>query len=120
MKKDLTTLHAENNERISNRATDEKIGKYVIRTLRDLEAENYRFSDEMLSVLLDDKKSNIVFGITYAFFTDSMDKTIDKYGRSRYWKKPFFFNGQHFYVTSQWYEYNRKRFEAWLNSLSTT
>ena len=67
------------------------------RTLRDLEAKNYRFSDEMLSVLLDDKKSNIVFGITYAFFTDSMEKTIDKHGRSRYWKKPFFFNGQHFY-----------------------
>ena len=120
LKKDLTTLHAENNEVISNGATDEKIGKYVIRTLRDLEAKNYRFSDEMLSVLLDDKKSNIVFGITYAFFTDSMDKTIDKHNRSRYWKKPFFFNGQHFYVTSQWYEYNRKRFEAWLNSLSTT
>lgn len=43
-----------------------------------------------MSVLLDDKKSNIVFGITYAFFTDSMDKTIDKHNRSRYWKKPFF------------------------------
>jgi hypothetical protein len=115
----LTTLHAGNNGVIRS-ATDEKFGKYVIRTLRDLEAKNYRFSDEMLSVLLDDKKSNIVFGITYAFFTDSMEKTIDKHGRSRYWKKPFFFNGQHFYVTSQWYEYNRKRFEAWLDSLSTT
>ena len=79
----MTTLHAGNNGVIRS-ATDEKFGKYVIRTLRDLEAKNYRFSDEMLSVLLDDKKSNIVFGITYAFFTDSMEKTIDKHGRSRY------------------------------------
>lgn len=33
-------------------------------------------------------------------------------------KEPFKFNGELYYITSQWYEHNRDKFDAWFKRIS--
>lgn len=41
----------------------------------------------------------------------------DNKGNGRYWKEVFEFNGKFYLIVSQWQEFNRERFNKWLNTL---
>lgn len=97
---------------------EEKIGKHVKKCMRKLEAKNYTFSHNELLALKDTVQSKKLFGITYPFFIESKNMIYDKNGRGRYWKDPFKFNGELYYITSQWYEHNRNKFDAWFKRIS--
>lgn len=96
---------------------EEKIGKHVKKCMRELEAKNYSFSHNELLALKDTAQSKKIFGITYPFFVESKDMIYDQNGRGRYWKKPFRLNGELYYITSQWYEHNREKFDKWYNKI---
>lgn len=73
----------------------------------------------------DDLRRLIKKGIEgkYPFFKSvdlSIDLSIqrrDNTGRGRYWKKVYYFNGQPYILTSQWYEESKKSFIEWYNAL---
>lgn len=119
LRADYTELHYGKQDEIENGLTDnnEKIGKHVQKCMRELESKKHTFSHNELLALLNAKESKKLFGITYPFFTDSSNMVYDKNGRGRYWKDPFKFNDKLYYITSQWFEYNRKKFDLWFNEI---
>ena len=94
--------------------TNEKIGKYVQRCMRELEKELYTFSENQIRLLSDVEYSKLIFGINTPFWTDDSEKIRDKNNHFRYWKEPFLFNGKYYYITKEWYEKSREKFDAWL------
>ena len=101
---------------------EEKIGKYVRQTLRQLSKEQHRFTDEEITEILSKQWSKEVLGIDYPLFKKYKDdenislQTKDgMYGR--YWKEIFEFNGMKFLATSQWYERHRGPFTRWIAGL---
>lgn len=123
LKADYTALHNSNSKPDQTTTkvkqnNEEKIGKHVKKRMRELEAQKYTFSHNELLALLNAQKSKEIFGITYPFFVESQNMVYDKNGRGRYWKEPFRFNGKLYYITSQWYEYNRVKFDDWFNKLN--
>ena len=85
--------------------------------MRELEAKKHSFSHNELLALIDANQSKKIFGINYPFFVASENMIYDKNGRGRYWKDPFTFSGHKYYITSQWYEYNRDKFDEWYNRI---
>lgn len=100
-----------------NKSAD-KIGAFISNSMKALQDKGYRFTDKMLSDLLDAEYSKEVFHLSYPFFVDDKSKIRDDKGRNRYWTIPFSFNGKTLYLTSQWFEKQRVFFENWYNSLS--
>ena len=115
--KDLTELHSPEIKPIIKDDDEIKIGKYIQRCMRYLEARQHIFSVIDMDILLDKEQSNKTFGITYPFMTDDKTKIYDKNGHSRYWKQPYYFNGKYYYITSQWFRDNREKFDQWYESL---
>lgn len=101
-------------------SSDMKIGRYVRNVMRELADKNYHFSAEELGALLDKEKTKRLFGIRLPFFKKvdpnaNIDvQRMDHTGNYRYWKEVYKFNGKSFLICSQWFEYNRERFEKWL------
>lgn len=91
--------------------------------LQELADRKYCFSDEEISMLLDKDKTKATFGIRLPFFkkvdiTSNLDaQRKDHTGNYRYWKDIYYFNEQYFLVCSQWFEYNRTKFENWFEWL---
>ena len=122
LKADYTELHYGQSKQdqvitkpIAN--NEEKIGKHVKKCMRNLEAKKHFFSHNELLALMELKHSKKIFGINYPFFVASENMIYDKNGRGRYWKEPFTFNGHKYYITSQWYDYNREQFDRWYESI---
>lgn len=105
---------------IENIAIDdeERIGRHVQRCMRELEAKHYNFTQNELLALLNKQQSKIIFGINFPFFVDSENKIYDNNGYKRYWTKTYKFNGKSYYITSEWYDYNREKFDAWFRSIN--
>lgn len=119
LRADFTERHYSNTDDvIINYDSKEKIGKHVQKCMRELEAKHYNFTHNELLVLLDAKKSKELFGITYPFFTDNKNKLYDKNGHIRFWKDPYKFNGKYYYITSQWFDHNREKFDAWFKGIN--
>ncbi|HAJ97232.1 MAG TPA: hypothetical protein DCO72_05800 [Ruminococcus sp.] len=91
-----------------------KIGKYVQQCMRELEKEQHVFSENQIQLLSDAEYSKLIFGIYHPFWTDDVKKIQDKNNRFRYWKEPFLFNNKYYYITNDWYEKSREKFDAWL------
>lgn len=124
LRADYTSLHIIDCENEINIADEQnKIGKFVRSTMRQLSNENYVFSDDMMKKLTDKEQTKKIFGIGIPFFKELInEKDIsvqikDSNNRNRYWKEVFIFNGKKFLITSQWFDYNRERFNKWYNEL---
>lgn len=116
LRADYTALHYNNvlsESEIVLKNEEEKIGKYVQRCMRELESKGHIFTSNELLALLDASQSKDIFGITYPFFIDDKSKIYGKDMHLRYWKAPFLFNGKYYYITSQWYEHHREKFNKW-------
>ena len=125
LRADYTSLHkgTSSNGSPNTSENNEKIGKYVRLKMKELEQKNYIFSQEMIKKLLDTNSSKHLIGINLPFFKEydnSIDvrtQVKDENGNSRFWKEKFSFNGKEYFITSQWYEYNRQGFDDWYKSL---
>ncbi|MFR2515476.1 MAG: hypothetical protein ACLS8V_00570 [Ruminococcus sp.] len=123
LKADYTPLHYGDSKQeqirpITLSNDEEKIGKHVQKCMRELEAKQYHFTHNELLALLNVQESKKIFGITYPFFTDNKSKIYDKNGHIRFWKEPFRFNGKYYYITSQWFDHNREKFDAWFKGIN--
>ena len=125
LRADYTALHkgTDNKSIVNSTDNSEKIGKYVRLKMKELEQKNYIFNSEMMKKLLDKNSSKSLIGINLPFFKEydnSIDvrtQVKDENGNSRFWKEKFSFNGKEYFITSQWYEYNRQGFDDWYKSL---
>lgn len=131
LRADYSSLHTEdmkqeNSEQALAVASGMKIGKYVRNKIRELSDKHFNFSDEDLSDLLSKEKTRQIFGIRLPFFKRiDINKNLDVQrkdhtGNYRYWKDVYYFNGQYFLVCSQWFEYNRERFDKWISKLENS
>ena len=102
---------------------DEKIGKYVRKTMRQLSNQHYNFTQDMLNKLTDGNATKNLFGIGIPFLKevkpriDISIQTKDVKGYNRYWKEVFRFNHKNYLIVSQWTEGNSERFKMWLKDL---
>lgn len=121
LKADYTELHsnekAQTNLPKRELANEDKIGKHIKKCMRELETKQFNFPLHELEALLDLHQSKAIFGINVPFFMDNNDMDYDTY-LSKYWKESFTFNGKKYYITSQWYERNRERFDAWYDKIN--
>lgn len=128
LRADYSSFHTEdmkqeNNEQALAMASGMKIGKYVRTKIRELSDKRFNFSNEDLSDLLSKERTKQIFGIRLPFFkridiNANLDvQRKDHTGNYRYWKDVFYFNGQHFLMCSQWFEYNRERFDKWISKI---
>lgn len=91
-----------------------KIGQHVRSEMRKLFHENTISKDEIIK-LQDKKYSKQIFNQNFEILR-SLDKDIfDNSGRNRYYSKERFFG--RYYLTSQWFEHHREKFDAWLNKI---
>jgi len=103
--------------------SDMKIGALVKSKMKLLEQKNYTFSDEMITALTSKELSKQIIGINVAMLLPYDDKKdislqgVTSKGVRRYWKDVFYFNGNKYLITSQWYDNNREGFEKWYKGL---
>jgi hypothetical protein len=92
---------------------DEPIGKLVQRYV--LSILEYCFSEDETELinLLNKDSSKRLFGINYPFMIE-VSKSSEKI--DRYWKTKYSFNNRHFFITSEWYKWNREKFINYLNN----
>ncbi len=100
----------------------EKIGKHVYKTMKFLSDQNYQFSDNEILAMQSEKWSKDELGIYQPMLVKyreniEVSEQISVKFYPRYWKDIFAFNGQKFFVSSQWYEKNRIAFDKWFEGL---
>lgn len=98
-----------------------KIGK-LVKILFNYVEKNELLTQESINKLCDLDYSKAQFGISYSLlkpFDSNISKESqlkgndnDKY--SRYWNKIYEFNGNEYFICSQWYERNKERFINWV------
>lgn len=93
------------------------IGIYVRTTFSELVKDNLIGKEEIQKLQRRDY-SKMTFGIQFPFLAK---ESSDHYERVRYWKNPYYINGEMYYVCSQWYEVpannDRPYYEAWLKKM---
>lgn len=127
LRADYTQLHLgeEADKSTASANNNMKIGKYVRQTMGNLSASKFCFTPDMIAKLTNGEETKKLFGIGIPFLKEYINnadisvQTKDSKGNSRYWKEVFEFNGKSYLIVSQWQEYNRNRFDKWLNSLNT-
>lgn len=125
LRADYTSLHMEENEKDVRTKDDnnEKIGKLVRLSMRELSLKQNLFSTAELVEMQSKQWSKDVLGINYSFikaYIEGEDLSVQiREGRYlRYWKEIFEFSGAKFLITSQWYDWNKDNFENWLKSIN--
>lgn len=124
LRADYKKLHNSESKAIDNTppAGEEKIGKYVANCMAKLSKEQHHFSDNDLIAMQSGKWCKDVLGI-YSPLIKKYDDTLDKTsqvlinGYPRYWKELYSFNGEEYFVTSQWYERHREKFNEWIRRI---
>lgn len=101
-------------------AETDKIGSYIRAKMEALSDSGFMFSDDMLHALTSKELTKKLIGVNYAMLVSEQDYHSEKVNPKRYWKNPMRFNGNIYYVTSQWYDYQREGFDKWFKSLKTT
>ena len=77
----------------------------------------------MITALTSKELSKQIIGINVAMLLPYDDKKdislqgVTSKGVRRYWKDVFYFNGNKYLITSQWYDNNREGFEKWYKGL---
>lgn len=98
----------------------DKIGGYVRAKMQALSDSEFIFSDDMLHALTSKELTKNLIGVNYAMLVSKQDYHLGRVNPKKYWKNPMKFNGSIYYVTSQWYDYQREGFDKWYKSLKTT
>lgn len=105
---------------LNNSIGKQPIGKYVRSTFTQLIEEN-KIDDNEVKQLQRHEYSKNTFDIQFPFLAKEGSKFYEKV---RYWKNPFYINGEMFYVCSQWYETaannDRPYYEDWLKRMKNT
>lgn len=95
------------------------IGKYVQKTFSELVSNNLIDSNEIERLQRHDY-SKLTFDIQFPFLAK---ENSTHYERIRYWKNPYYINGEYFFVCSQWYETSanndRPYYEEWLKRMKS-
>lgn len=91
--------------------------------MRKLESARVIFTDEQLTKFQDAKFNFELFGKNSKYpFMKAYDPTNKKghyiNGMPRFKKDIYTFNGKRYLVSKEWYDYQRKGFINWYNSLS--
>lgn len=98
-----------------------KIGK-LVKIFFNYAEKNKLLTQEYINKLCDLDYSKAQFGISYSLLKP-FDSSISKEGQlkgnendkySRYWNKVYKFNGNEYFICSQWYERNKERFVNWV------
>ncbi|MGP1990914.1 type I restriction enzyme HsdR N-terminal domain-containing protein [Zobellia laminariae] len=93
------------------------IGKYVRQSFGELVKDNLIDRNEIERLQRSDY-SKLTFDIQFPFM---VKEDSAQYERLRYWKNPYYINGQMFFVCSQWYEVpannDRPYYEEWLRKI---
>lgn len=94
------------------------IGKYVRKTFNEL-VKNKLIDNIEIGRLQRPDYSKSTFDIQFPFLAKENSKY---YERVRYWKNPYYINGEMYFVTSQWYEVpannDRPYYEEWLRKMN--
>lgn len=98
-----------------------KIGKYVQTQIKELINSNL-ITPNILTNLRDAKWSKEHFHLNHPFVIE-FDPTVslkeqgkDQFGYYRYWKTPFEINNKEYLFCKEWFEPQRKYFDAWLDT----
>lgn len=94
-----------------------KVGQFIKTAMTRLSFSEYEFSEDQLALMCTKEWSRETFGVRVWL---PMIVPADKeFRRRRYYKEPFIFNGNSYYLYSQW-EINsdmKERFIKWYNTL---
>lgn len=101
---------------------ERKIGKFVRSRLKELSESGFEFSEEQLENMQSKSWSKKHLNLDYEMVRtyDETKELIDQVMENRYrryWNELFIFNDKKYFVTSQWFERNRRPFEVWFDSL---
>lgn len=125
-KADYSTLHIEDNQEeiFNNGQENDKIGKFVRLSLRELSDKQYQFSPNDLLAMQSKEWSKSTLGIDYPLLKPCVNGIdiqvqIREGSYLRYWKEIFEYNGNKYLVTSQWFEQNRSKFTCWLDKVNS-
>lgn len=116
LRADYNDLHTDKSEDSEPVEETEKVGKYVKQCMRAL--EKHTFNKNEILLMQNKDWSNKTFGINYPLLCSDEKRIYDSGGRRRYYKETFIINGKRYYLTSQWFDYNRKRFEKWYQNVT--
>ena len=66
--------------------------------------------------------SKEVLGINYPFIKpylegEDISVQIREGSYLRYWKEIFDYSGKKFFITSQWFDWDREKFEKWIENI---
>ena len=105
-------------DRCSVPEDEEKIGKLVKKTMQQLSDSNHKFSSNELLAMQSAQWCKNTLGLYEVMlkkYNPELDITsqITISGYPRFWKDLFVFNGEKYFVTSQWYERHRAAFVEW-------
>jgi len=127
LRADYSNLHKTESKVQKNNqppAGEDKIGKLVNKTLRKLSDSAYKFSQNEIIAMQSAQWSKDTLGVYEALikkYNPELDITtqVTINGYPRFWKEIFIFNGEKYFVTSQWYERHRKAFTQWAERFDT-
>jgi hypothetical protein len=96
----------------------------LVKTTFNKLVNSHLLSNEMVSLLQDDKYSKNTFDINFPFlkkvmWDTSFSEQIKIKGYNRYWQENLIINGERFFICSQWYERNKPSFIRWVNELKS-
>ena len=98
-----------------------KIGAYVRTAMRNLSASGYVFDKKIIEEMCTPEWSVAVFHTQKPFMKVFVDGVTDNKGPEgkyvRFWSEVFAFGDCHVYVSKEWYDNQRKFFDAWYKSL---
>lgn len=103
---------------------EDKIGKLVNKTMRMLSDSNYNFNQNEIIAMQSAQWSKDTLGVYEALIKKynpelGITTQVTVNGYPRFWKEIFIFNGEKYFVTSQWYERHRKAFTEWAKRFNT-
>lgn len=104
---------------------DEKIGKYVRMTMREIFNQQYPFTQNELMAMQSKEWSKMTLNLDYPLlkcYVDGVSVTeqIKEGIYRRYWKEKFEINNKKYFITSQWYERSREKFNKWIADIRET
>ena len=89
-----------------------KIGLYVRNCLDQL-IKKEKIDEAMVKNLLDKSYCHEKFGSQFPFLRKIAEGRNDENGYPRYYSEPWKIKGSEYFLSSQWYEYQRTKFEEW-------
>ena len=107
---------------MDNKNDEMRIGQYVRYVFQKISKEKILINSEMLLNMQTIEWTKRTFNTSLALIKkcDTKNHDLSKVKSKEnnwYWKETFTINGAEYFVTSQWYNYQRERFDNWLDSI---